>query len=226
MLRELQYHVMGIASDYEEAAKILSSNVPDIALLDIHLRGNEDGIVLAHAIRERFDIPVVFITSYSDRTTVEKAKQAQPEGYIIKPFTKEDLYTSIEIAVFNHAKKREIRPALEKNEEESVILKDHIFIRKDYMLIKIKFDDLMWIQSELNYLELHCQDNKHLIRSTLKEFVDKLPADIFLQVHKSYCINTRYITAIDHSHVWLKKNRIPIGRSFLEPVRKALHLEI
>ncbi len=226
MLRELQYHVMGIASDYEEAAKILSSNVPDIALLDIHLRGNEDGIALALAIRERFDIPVVFISSYSDRTTVERAKQARPEGYIVKPFSREDLYTSIEIAVFNHAKNRESRPAIVKSEEESVILKDHIFIRKDYMLIKIKFEDLMWIQSELNYLELHCQESKHLVRSTLKEFVDKLPSDIFLQVHKSFCINTRHITAIDHSHIWVKKNRIPIGRSYLEPVKKALKLEL
>jgi DNA-binding LytR/AlgR family response regulator len=226
MLRELQYHVIGIASDFEEAGKILSSCVPDIALLDIHLQGNEDGITLALAIRERFDIPVVFISSYSDRKTVERAKQARPEGYIVKPFTKEDLFTSIEIAIFNHAKNRQIQPSVERSDEESVILKDHIFIRKDYMLIKIKFEDLMWIKSELNYLELHCQDNKHLVRSTLKDFVDKLPSDIFLQVHKSFCINTRHITAIDHSHIWVKKNRIPIGRSYLEPVKKALKLEI
>jgi DNA-binding LytR/AlgR family response regulator len=226
MLRELQYHVIGIASDFEEAGKILSSCVPDIALLDIHLQGNEDGITLALAIRERFDIPVVFRSSYSDRKTVERAKQARPEGYIVKPFTKEDLFTSIEIAIFNHAKNRQIQPSVERSDEESVILKDHIFIRKDYMLIKIKFEDLMWIKSELNYLELHCQDNKHLVRSTLKEFVDKLPSDIFLQVHKSFCINTGHITAIDHSHIWVKKNRIPIGRSYLEPVKKALRLKL
>jgi AmiR/NasT family two-component response regulator len=117
MLRELQYHVIGIASDFEEAGKILSSCVPDIALLDIHLQGNEDGITLALAIRERFDIPVVFISSYSDRKTVERAKQARPEGYIVKPFTKEDLFTSIEIAIFNHAKNRQIQPSVERSDE-------------------------------------------------------------------------------------------------------------
>jgi len=51
----------------------------------------------------------------------------------------------------------------------------------------------MWIKSELNYLELHCQDNKHLVRSTLKEFVDKLPSDIFLQYTNHFAINTRHI---------------------------------
>lgn len=226
MLRELQYHVIGIAGDYEEAGKILSSRVPDIALLDIHLQGDEDGITLALAIRERFDIPVIFISSYSDRKTIERAKQARPEGYIVKPFTREDLYASIEIAIFNHAKKNLDQPSFERSDEESVILKDHIFIRKDYMLIKIKFNDLLWIKSELNYLELHCKDDKHLVRSTLKDFVDKLPSDSFLQVHKSFCINTRHITAIDHNQIWLNKIRIPIGRSYLEPVKKALRIKL
>jgi two-component system, LytTR family, response regulator LytT len=226
MLRELQYNVVGIASDYEEAGSILSEVVPDIALLDIHLRGQEDGITLARSIREKFDIPVVFISSYSDRATVERAKQVRPEGYIVKPFTREDLYTSIEIALFNHANNRSSMSDPLKKDEETVVLKDHIFIRKDYMLIKIRFEELMWIRSELNYLELHCLENKYLIRSTLKEFVDKLPAGYFLQVHKSYCVNTRHITAIDHSHLWLNRKSIPIGRSFLEIVRKSLNVEL
>jgi DNA-binding LytR/AlgR family response regulator len=226
MLQELGYEVIGIASDYDEAEEILGIGVPDIALIDIHLRGDEDGITLAHSIRKRYDIPTVFITSYSDKATVERAKQAQPDGYIVKPFIKEDLYTAVEIAIFNHVKNRQMLPPPGKEESESAILKDHIFIRKDYVMIKVKFDDLMWIKSEMNYLELICLENKHIVRSTMKEFVDKLPANQFLQVHKSFCINIRFITAIDHSSIWLKKNRIPIGRSYLEPVRKALNLEI
>jgi two-component system, LytTR family, response regulator LytT len=226
MLRELEYEVVGIAIDYNEAEEILSTVIPDIALIDIHLQGEEDGISLASSIRDRYDIPTVFVSSYSDRATVERAKLARPEGYIVKPFIKEDLYTSVEIAVFNHAKNRQIQTDQIKEDGESAILRDHIFIRKDYMLIKIKFDDLIWIRSEMNYLELHCQENKHIVRSTLKEFVDKLPAGQFLQIHKSYCINIRYITAIDHSNIWLKKSRIPIGRSYLEQVRKVLNLEI
>jgi two-component system response regulator LytT len=226
MLQEMQHEVIGIAGDCEEAQEILVREVPDIALIDIHLRGDDDGISLARSIREKYDIPIIFITSYSDRTTVDRAKHIRPEGYIVKPFEKADLYTAIEIALNNFSAHQKPGTKVEKEDPESVVIRDSIFIRKDYMLIKIKFDDLIWIKSELNYLELFCRENKHLVRSTLKDFIDKLPSDIFLQVHKSYCINTKFVTAIDHSNIWLKDIEIPIGRSYLETVKKTLNLEI
>lgn len=226
MLKEMQHDVIGIASDCDEAEGILSREIPDIVLVDIHLRGGDDGISLAQTIREKYDIPIVFITSYSDKTTVDRAKKVKPEGYIVKPFEKADLYTAIEIALSNFSGHQKFGMKAEKEDSESIVIKDSIFIRKDYMLIKVKFDDLIWIKSELNYLELYCRENKHLVRSTLKDFIDKLPSDLFLQVHKSYCINTRFVTAIDHSNIWLKEVQVPIGRSYLETVKKVFNLEI
>lgn len=226
MLQEMQHEVIGIASDCTEALEILAGDVPDIALIDIHLRGGDDGISLARSMREKYDIPIIFITSYSDKTTVDRAKQIRPEGYIVKPFEKADLYTSIEIALNNFSAHQKAGMKVEKEDSEGVVIRDSIFIRKDYMLIKVKFDDLIWIRSELNYLELFCRENKHLVRSTMKDFIDKLPSDTFLQVHKSYCVNVRYVTAIDHSNIWLKDVQIPIGRSYLETVKKTLNLEI
>jgi two-component system response regulator LytT len=226
MLIEMEYDVVGIASDSKEAEEFLAENTPDLALIDIHLRGGDDGILLAKTIRNSYDIPIIFITSYSDKSTVERAKHVMPEGYIVKPFEKEDLYTSIEIAIFNYARKTTPETAASKEDTDNLIIKDSIFIRKDYMLIKIKFEDLIWIRSELNYLELHCKENKHLIRSTLKEFMDKLPPATFLQIHRSYGINTHYITAIDHSNIWLKDIQVPIGRAYLDVIKKTLNLVI
>ena len=226
MLKEMQHDVIGIASDCDEAEEILAREIPDIALVDIHLRGGDDGISLAQSIRNKYDIPIIFITSYSDKTTVDRAKHVRPEGYIVKPFEKADLYTAIEIALYNFSGHKKSDMKVEKVDTESIVIKDSIFIRKDYMLIKVKFDDLIWIKSELNYLELFCRENKHLVRSTMKDFIEKLPSDQFLQVHKSYCINTRFVTAIDHSNIWLKEVQIPMGRAYLETVKKALNLEI
>jgi len=226
MLQEMQHEVIGIAGDCEEAMEILDRDVPDIALIDIHLRGGDDGISLALSMRGKYDIPIIFITSYSDKTTVDRAKQVRPEGYIVKPFEKADLYTAIEIAMNNFSMRQKKGVRIEKEDSEGVVIRDSIFIRKDYMLIKVKFDDLIWIRSELNYLELFCRENKHLVRSTMKDFVDKLPSDTFLQVHKSYCINIKFVTAIDHSNIWLKNVQVPIGRSYLEMVKKTLNLEI
>ncbi|HLO60025.1 MAG TPA: response regulator [Bacteroidales bacterium] len=224
MLNDMGHTVTGIAVDIKEAEEILSHEMPDIALIDIHLKGVDDGIDLASIIRKKMDIPVIFITSYSDAKTVERAKHVMPDGYIVKPFEKADLFTAIEIALFNYEKRHTAEIA--HDDSISVVIRDSIFIRKDYMLIKIKFDDLIWIKSELNYLELHCKEARHLIRSTIKEFKEKLPPELFLQIHKSYCINTKYITAIDHNQVWLGINKIPIGRAYLDQIRSSLKLDL
>jgi len=226
MLQETGYQVTGIATDSEEAKDLLSGDVPDLALVDINLRGGDDGILLARFIREQYGIPIIFTTSLSDRTTVDRAKQVRPEAYIVKPFSKEDLYTSIELAIFKYAEKITPGTDKEKNEASNIVIKDSIFIRTDYKMVKIRFDDLLWIRSELNYLELHCGEKQYLVRSTLREFVEKLPADLFLQVHKSYCVNIKHISAIDHRHIWIKNFEVPIGRSYLETLKNKLQLDI
>ena len=226
MLLNMQYEVIGIANGCDEAEQILSRDIPDIALIDINLRGDEDGISLAMSIRKRYDIPIIFITSFSDKATVERAKQVKPNGYIVKPFEKEDLYTTIEIALYNFSTGQKPDEQVTKEDSGSVVIRDSIFIRKDYMLVKVRFEDLFWIKSELNYLELHCRGNKHLVRSTMKDFVEKLPVNQFLQVHKSYCINTKCITAIDHGNIWLNDVQIPMGRSYLEAVKQKLRVDI
>lgn len=223
MLHELDYEVIGIACDKEEAYEILKEKIPDIALIDIKLQHGDDGIELANSIKEEYDLPVIFISSHSDKETIEKAKLIKPGGYIVKPFEKSDLYTSIEIGLFNFSG---ITSLSKKETNQGAIIKDSIFIRKDYMLIKIKFDELQWIKSDGNYLELYCLENKHLIRSTVKEFIKKLPANIFIQIHKSYCINVNYISKIEHSSVWLNKIKLPIGRSYIDSIKSLLNIEI
>ena len=101
MLHDLGYEVTGIACDKNEAVQLLNKEIPDIALVDIKLRHGDDGIELANSIKEEYNIPVIFITSFSDKDTIERAKFVKPGGYIVKPFEKKDLYTSIEIALFN-----------------------------------------------------------------------------------------------------------------------------
>jgi DNA-binding LytR/AlgR family response regulator len=223
MLHELGYEVTGIACDKNEAIQLLDKKVPDIALVDIKLRHGDDGIELAESIKEEYNIPVVFISSFSDKETIERAKYIKPGGYIVKPFEKKDLYSSIEIALFNYS---EDNTGGGNTDIQGTVIKDSIFIKKDYVLIKIKFAELQWIKSDGNYLELYCQENKHLIRSSIKEFIKKLPDTMFIQIHKSYCINISYISKIDHSSVWLKNTRLPIGRSFIGHIKSVLNIEI
>lgn len=101
ILLELGYKVTGIAKDIKEAKEILKREVPDIALLDIRLRAGDNGVDLARFIRNNYILPIIFITSYSDKDTLDQAKEVKPDGYLVKPFEKGDLFSSIEIALSN-----------------------------------------------------------------------------------------------------------------------------
>lgn len=100
-----EFEVTDIAYTKTEALQQLETNLPDMALLDINLNNKMDGIEIAEAIQQRYQIPFIFITSYSDKSTLEKAKVTEPAGYLVKPFNEAGLYSSIEIAFYNHTQK-------------------------------------------------------------------------------------------------------------------------
>ena len=96
-LKSLGHEVLGPASTAEEAVDLASG--AEIVLMDIHIDGRRDGIDAALEIRERHHLPVIFLTAHADRTTLERAKEAGPFGYIVKPLGPASLQTSIEIAI-------------------------------------------------------------------------------------------------------------------------------
>jgi CheY-like chemotaxis protein len=101
-LQKLGYIVPGVASTGEDAISKVEGILPDLVLMDIMLKGEIDGIHAAGEIRRRFNIPVVYLTAYSDEETLQRAKLTEPYGYILKPFEEDDLRTTIEIALYRH----------------------------------------------------------------------------------------------------------------------------
>jgi PAS domain S-box-containing protein len=101
-LVELGYEVAGWAVSGEDAVRLADETHPDLVLMDIRIRGEIDGIAAARAIRDRIDIPVIFVTAFADSETLGRAKAAEPFGYIVKPFSDRDLETSIELALYKH----------------------------------------------------------------------------------------------------------------------------
>lgn len=112
-LEKLGYNVAGLAASGEDAIQLVKTKSPDLVLMDIMLAGKMDGIEAAETIRERFEIPVVYLTSYSDSGTLKRAKITQPFGYLIKPFKERELHTTIEIALHKH----QLETKLKENEQ-------------------------------------------------------------------------------------------------------------
>jgi PAS domain S-box-containing protein len=103
------YDAYAIASSAEEAIAHATENRPDVALLDIRIKGDRDGIETAEVLGTRFDVPVVYLTAYADDATIERAKQSSTHGYLQKPVKSSELRGAIEICLYKHGMQRQLR---------------------------------------------------------------------------------------------------------------------
>jgi len=108
-LEKLGYEVPATASSAASAFEKLEEIEPDLVFLDVKLKGDQDGVHIAEHIKNRYDIPVIFLTSFIDQDTIDRAKVTEPYGYLVKPFNEGDLKTTVEMALFKFSKDRELR---------------------------------------------------------------------------------------------------------------------
>ncbi len=101
-LHRLGYTVVGVADNGPEALTLAAETRPSLVLMDLVIQGPMDGVETAAALATRMDVPVIFLTAYSDAKTVDRAREVHPYGYLIKPFEERELYTTIEMAMHRH----------------------------------------------------------------------------------------------------------------------------
>ena len=109
ILTHLGYTVTAVVSSGEEAIRDTGRTKPDLVMIDIRIKGDMDGIEAARQIREQFDTPVIYLTAHADRETLDRAKLAEPLGYLIKPFQEAELLASIEMALHKHQADQRIK---------------------------------------------------------------------------------------------------------------------
>ncbi len=117
MLRTLGYGIAAVVPSGEEAIDKVPETHPDLVLMDIRLGGRLDGIETAQIIRDRFAVPVIYVTAHSDRATLQRAKIAEPFGYILKPIDIRELSSTVEIALYKARTEEKIRQANQKLKE-------------------------------------------------------------------------------------------------------------
>lgn len=104
-LEENNFETVGVAHNYDSAIEKIKHANPQAVLLDINLGEDKDGIDIGQEIREKYDLPFIYLTSYSGKQVLERAKKTRPNGYLLKPFDGRDVMTSLEIAIYNHLEK-------------------------------------------------------------------------------------------------------------------------
>jgi DNA-binding LytR/AlgR family response regulator len=186
-LKKLNYNVATPASGYADALEMIEKEQPHLLLLDINLGGQKDGIDVAEFVRANYQIPIIFLTANSDTKTVQRAKTVNPNAYLLKPFTKDDLFASIEIAISNFYENAD------RNSK-----KENLIVKSGYDFVNIKFEKILFIQSNDNYVSIQLTEEKPLIvRSTLSEMLEKLPLNEFTRINRSVIINHSFIQKIE-----------------------------
>lgn len=136
ILTEAGYKVTGIAASANEAAELISSARPDMALLDIRLEGNSSGIEIAKTLRAE-NIPFVFLSANSSQKVLEEAKETDPYGFLVKPFRKKDLLISLDIAWYRHEQSTESKSRQETLLQDKLKKTVNEALTADQRLLKI-----------------------------------------------------------------------------------------
>ena len=113
-LESLGYEVPITVASGEKAVEQAGALRPDLVLMDIQLKGRMDGVEAADQIRQRFGIPVIYLTANADHPTVQRAKVTEPFGYVIKPFEERELQTTIEVALYKHRAEQTLKESEER----------------------------------------------------------------------------------------------------------------
>lgn len=207
ILRKLGYEVLPPAPNYNKALQLIEQNKPDLLLLDINLGGPKDGIDVAQFVRDNYSMPIIFLTANSDMLTVQRAKLVKPNAYLVKPFTKEDLYSAIEIAIANFT------DAGKKEQREFILVKD------GYDFIKVCVSEILFINSDHNYVTIHLQDTKKIMmRSTMQEMLDRLPESLFVRINRGFIVNVKYITKVESEKVFIDNQEFSVTKTAHESV--------
>ncbi|HHG86029.1 MAG TPA: response regulator transcription factor [Bacteroidetes bacterium] len=209
-LEDLGYEIAGIADNGEEALNAIEKQNPDLCLIDINLHGDLDGIDVAQEIRRRFSVPFVFVTSSADRRTLARVQRTEPAGFIVKPYTSEDLASNIGIALYK-ASQKAVQPI--SSSEVAPELDDSFFVKDKHELIRIRYRDILYAEAMDNYTRLHTQKGKFVLSQTLKSVDARLNGQGFLRVHRSFIVNLLHVDLIAPRHLLIGDLEIPVSES-------------
>lgn len=195
VLTENNYTVVGIATTYNEALLLFYKNAVDIIVIDVFLDGKPDGITFAETISIIPDSikPFVFLTSSKDRQIFERAKLTHPFSFLLKPFNELEILYAIEMAVEKFYAQTDVFLSKDQN---TVISKDYLFVKKKNALKKVLITDILYIEVEERYCNIVTEGEKFVILISLTKIMVLLDDTIFYRTHRNFIVNSQKIEEI------------------------------
>lgn len=198
-----------------KALSFLQDNKVDLIFLDIQMP-ELSGIQLAKIIGEKTKI--IFTTAYPDYAI--DGFELNAVDYLVKPITLERFIKSINRVI----DQVQVNPDVQATKEQEST-GDYIFVKTEYRHQKIKFDDILYFKGYGDYVAIYKKEEKILTLQNLKHFDQVLPSNKFMRIHKSYIIALEKIDFIEKNRVVIDKEYIPISSSYIDELKKKLHLK-
>lgn len=197
ILETNDYHVAGIATNYQQALKILNHQAVDLLVIDIFLSGIPEGINLAESVSTLPVIsrPFVFLTSSIDRQIFERAKLTQPYSYLLKPYNELELLYAIEMAVEKFYEHPSNSGYAEQEHQAAIISDTYLFIKKGRALKKVQLADIIYIEVEEKHCYIYTENEKFVVLISLKKMLVLL-GDKFCRTHRNHIVNIDHIQEI------------------------------
>ncbi len=217
-LRSLGYEVVGVAPTADDALRRFDEEQPDLVLLDVSLAGSRDGIALGHELIARRPVPLIFLTAFPDADTFERARRVGPFAFLGKPYNGLLLGHSIALALQHFALALGLPDGALT---DGAVLLGGVFVREPTkQFVKIPFAELLVIEADASYTHLHTTSRKFTIRTSLRELEERLPADQFARIHRTYVVQVARIETYDPqtSTLHLGAHALPLARSHRDEV--------
>ncbi|GAA4454765.1 LytTR family DNA-binding domain-containing protein [Rurimicrobium arvi] len=194
-----------------EVMKLLPELKPELLFLDINMP-NFSGMELAHLLARQQDPPRIIFTTAYEHFAIEGYK-VQAVGYLLKPFDYNEFLAAATRA-------RELITSDETPPAAS-LHDDFIFIKVEYQWIRVRHEDILYIESLKDYVRLHLAGNEAPLLSltSLKALEERLPASRFLRIHRSFIVPLDKISSIGKHSLFIQKTEIPVGEQYRETFR-------
>jgi DNA-binding LytR/AlgR family response regulator len=194
----------------KDALAFLKDNFVDLIFLDINMPGIS-GLQFVEKLQSKPYI--IFTTAYSEYAI--DSYNFEAVDYLLKPIEFDRFYKAV-----NKVKKQIQLNSLQQDS----LLSKYIFVKDGYKQIKICIEDILYVQSEGNYLNIVSINEKVLVRMTFQSLMEKLPANLFFRVHLSYVVNFSHIQKIEDNQIFIQDTKIPIGIKYKEKLMNFLNL--
>ena len=196
--------------DAFEATRILQSQQVDLIFIDIQMPGIS-GLQFISTLAKK--PMVILITAYKQYAL--ESYELNVVDYLLKPVSIERFMKACNKALELHNLKNE-------NVQQPNAAHNYMFVNAGYSLVKVVFDDILWIEGLKDYVQIHLNNQARpvIVRITMKAIEEQLPPSLFIRVHKSFIVSLNQITAIKKSSVFVQQKELPVGDNYRDVLVK------